>query len=153
MKWRNWLDQWDMTGLKVKASYLEMEWRPQEADRDAAWDLYIQLLTRLSSQSGEIDEKEELQRIYAMFNVIRDIIMRHGRDCIEFSKIAILFLNQVIRPFTAKWHKILVLDDSFDKNSFRTELSIIQAELNKFTHMLAEMAGVEDISDIGGSNG
>ena len=28
MKWSKWLENWDMTSLKIKASFLEMEWKP-----------------------------------------------------------------------------------------------------------------------------
>jgi len=30
----------------------------------------------------------------------------HQEDCIQFRKIAIVVLNQVIRPFTVKWHRL-----------------------------------------------
>jgi hypothetical protein len=36
MKWKKWLENWDMTGLKVKTPFLEMEWNPQTADQNAA---------------------------------------------------------------------------------------------------------------------
>ncbi len=34
---------------------LERDWAPQEADKDAAWDMYVELLTRITTQplSGE----------------------------------------------------------------------------------------------------
>jgi len=47
MKLGKWLENWDMKSLKIKAPFLEMEWNPQEADKDAAWELYIELLTRM----------------------------------------------------------------------------------------------------------
>lgn len=30
---------------KNKIPLAEMEWRPSDADKDAAWDLYVELLT------------------------------------------------------------------------------------------------------------
>ena len=40
------------------------------------------------------------------YAITREIIKHHGRDCIEFTKIAVVVLNQIIRPFTAKWHRL-----------------------------------------------
>jgi len=40
MKWGKWLENWDMTSLKITTPFLEMEWNPAEPDRDAAWELY-----------------------------------------------------------------------------------------------------------------
>jgi hypothetical protein len=44
MKWSKWLEQWDMTSLKLKTPFLDMEWKPQDEDKNAAWELYIELL-------------------------------------------------------------------------------------------------------------
>ena len=51
MKLRKWLENWDMTSLKIKAQFLEMDWAPQESDKNAAWEMYIELLTRITTQS------------------------------------------------------------------------------------------------------
>ena len=109
MKWQKWLENWDMTGLKINVGFLDMEWEPKDADKDAAWDMYIELLTRITTQKlpeDVGDEKAALDSIYGLFSLTRNIIKQHGRDCKEFTKIAIVVLNQVIRPFTAKWHKL-----------------------------------------------
>ena len=37
MKFKKWLENWDMTSLKVNVKFLEMEFQPKEADMDAAW--------------------------------------------------------------------------------------------------------------------
>ena len=50
MKWGKWLENWDMTSLKIKIPFLDMEWKPQDEDKSAAWDLYIELLTRITIQ-------------------------------------------------------------------------------------------------------
>ena len=38
MKLKKWLENWDMTSLKINLKFLEMEWQPKEPDRDAAWN-------------------------------------------------------------------------------------------------------------------
>lgn len=154
MKLRKWLEPWDMVGLKINAHFLEMEWKPQTADIDAAWELYVELLTRVSTQYLEPehgDESSALQSIHKLFDLTREIIKRHKRDCQEFSKVAIVILNQVVRPFTAKWHR-LSLQDAFSKPDkcaeFRMELKSLQEKLRIYTQMLANIAGVEDLTSL-----
>lgn len=154
MKWRKWLENWDMTNLKLKTPFLEMEWNPAEPDRDAAWELYIELLTRITTQrlsNQDGDEKTALDSVYSIFAVTRTIIKSHGRDCIEFTKLAIVVLNQVIRPFTAKWHKVSIETGFKDKEvcgKFREDLMCLQELLRTYTKMLADMAGVEDLTEL-----
>ena len=114
MKWRGWLKKWNMTSLKVKAGFLEMEFSPKDTDKNAAWDLYIELLTRITTQTLKIeegDEKTALDSIYSLFKTTRNVIKKYGRGCFEFTKIAIIVLNKIIRPFTAKWHKLSLQGD------------------------------------------
>ena len=153
MKWKKWLENWDMTSLKIKTSFLEMDWQPREADKDAAWELYIELLTRITTQNLEDtygDEKTALTSVFEIFELTREIIKKYKRDCIEFSKIAIVILNQKIRPFTAKWHSISITEGFNDTNSkeFRTDLKELQVILIVYTQMLGDMAGIEEVDDL-----
>jgi len=50
MKWKKWLENWDMTSLKISLPFMEMEWNPQDEDKTAAWEMYIELLTRITTQ-------------------------------------------------------------------------------------------------------
>lgn len=154
MKWSKWLENWDMTGLKINLKYLEMEWHPQTADQDAAWELYTELLTRVATQrlpAEHGDEATALSSVHCLFELTRGIIKAHKRDCVEFTKIAIVVLNQVVRPFTAKWHK-RKLEGAFDQpaqcEEFRRELDVLASRLRKYTQMLSDMAGVEDLTDL-----
>ena len=154
MKWKKWLENWDMTSLQIKTPFLDMEWKPQEADKAAAWDLYVELLTRITTQplpKEHGDEQTALNSVFALFALTRDVLKKHGRDAEEFAKIAIVVLNQVIRPFTAKWHK-LSIDGAFTKKErceeFREELKKLQLILSTYTKMLSDMAGVEDLTSL-----
>ncbi len=81
----------------------------------------------------------------------RQIINANGPECIEFTKIAIVVLNQKTRPFKAKWHK-KSLEGAFleleDCQRFRNELAELQTVLRIYTQMLADMAGVEDLTEL-----
>ena len=154
MKWKKWLENWDMTSLKIKTPFLDMEWKPQEADKAAAWDLYIELLSRITTQplpKEHGDEQTALNSVFAIFGLTRDVLKKHGRDAQEFAKIAIVVLNQVIRPFTAKWHKLSIegaFDDPQKCDEFREELKKLQLILGIYTKMLSDMAGVEDLTSL-----
>ncbi len=153
IKLRQWLKKWNMTSLKISLKFLEMEWKPGDSDKDAAWELYIELLTRITTQplpSNHGDEKTALDSIYSLFGLTRTIIKSH-RDCIEFTKIAIIVLNQIVRPFTAKWHKISTKEGFTNSNTckeFREELIQLQKQLCIYKRMLADMAGVEDLTNL-----
>jgi hypothetical protein len=154
MKLRKWLENWDMTKLKITAPFLEAEWQAQEKDKDAAWELYIELLTRISTQPLPVehgDEKTALESVYNLFGLTRATIKNHGRDCINFTRIAVVVLNQIVRPFTAKWHK-LSIEGAFKEpqkcQEFRKELEALQVDLRIYTKMLADMAGVEDLTQL-----
>ena len=135
MKWSKWLENWDMTALKIKTPFLDMEWKPQDEDKAAAWDLYIELLTRITTQSLYFehgDEKTALTSVYSVFGITRDVMKNNGRNCFEFTKIAIVVLNQVIRPFTAKWHGLSLkgaFEDIEQCKEFRNELEQLQTVL------------------------
>ena len=89
MKWSEWLENWSMTSLKIKPPFLEMEWNPRDEDKDAAWELYIELLTRITTQPLAYEHGDEgtaLESVHRIFDLTRDVIKRHGRSCLEFSK-------------------------------------------------------------------
>lgn len=152
MKWGKWLENWDMTSLKIKASFLEMEWQPQDEDKSAAWELYVELLTRIATQPlDEVhgDEKTALESVFSLFGITRQVLKNNTRNCTEFTKIAVVVLNQVIRPFTEKWHRLSLqgaFSDTEQQKEFRKELALLQSVLKKYTKMLADMAGVEDLT-------
>lgn len=154
MNFSNWLEKWGMSSLKITHPFLQMEWTPEAADKNAAWALYIELLTRITTQPLPIehgDEKTALDSVYSLFATTREVIREHGPECINFTKIAIVVLNQVVRPFTAKWHRKSLAGDFEDETEravFREELAALQAELRKYSRMLADIAGVEDLTDL-----
>lgn len=150
------LEKWGLTRLKVRAPMMEMEWSPSDPDKDAAWDLYVELLTRVATQPLAGDhglEKKALESVYELFGVTREVLKIHGRSCGEFARISVIVLNQIIRPFTAKWHK-KSQDGDFESPEectlFRKELECLQLDLKNYTKLLADMANVEDLSYLTG---
>ena len=140
--------------IKLGSSRASVEISINKADKDAAWELYIEMLTRVVTQplpSEEGDEKTALDSVYSLFGITREILRRRGRGTIQFSKVAIPVLNQVVRPFTAKWHKESLagaFDHESKRREFREELATLQKDLRNYNRMLANIAGVEDLTDL-----
>jgi len=147
----------ERVSLNLKVIQVDVSFQP--ADKDAAWDLYVELLTRILTQPLPLesgDEKAALESVYSLAPATREILRHHGRGCIQFSKVAVPVLNQLIRPFTAKWHKEF-LAGAFDcedrRREFREELESLQVTMSNYNRMLAEIAGVEDLTDLEVSTG
>lgn len=146
--------KWGLQNIKLNVGFAEVELCPTEADQTAAWDMYVELLTRTATQSlieDTGDEETALTSIYQMFAITRDILKEKGIQAQEFTKIAVIVLNQIVRPFTAKWHK-KKLEGAFNIAeeciAFRYELTELQNHLKCYSHLLADLAKVEDLTDI-----
>ena len=71
MKLKSWLKQWKFESLKINAEFLEAELSFSNTDKKAAWELYIELLTRITTQNLEPDfgdEKTALSSIFFPFS-------------------------------------------------------------------------------------
>ncbi len=154
MKIRDWFENWGIKGLKLTTGFLEMEWEPQPEEQQAAWELYIELLTRITTQplpDEDGDEATALDSVYKLFSVTRELLKQKGRKAQTFSRIAIVVLNQKIRPFTARWHRRRLqgaFDDPAQCRQFREELKEIQKVLRGYAGLLAVAAGVEDFQEL-----
>ena len=140
--------------VKIGPNWANAEVSFKQSDRDAAWEFYVEMLTRIVTQplpSEAGDEKTALDSVYALFGITREILRRHGRDTVNFSKVAIPVLNQIVRPFTAKWHKES-LAGAFacetKRREFREELENLQSELRNYNSLLAKIAEVEDLTNL-----
>lgn len=151
---RKLLDKYHLESIKLNVAFVQADIRISDTDRDAAWELYVEMLTRVVTQplpSDDGDEKVALESVYSLFPTTRKILRYYGPKVIEFSKIAVPILNQEVRPFTAKWHR-LSLQDVFDNDAkrqeFREDLKNLQAKLRNCNRLLADVAGVEDLTDL-----
>ncbi len=140
--------------MKLGPSWANVEISIDASDSDAAWELYVEMLTRVVTQTLPIetgDEETALDSVYSLFPITREVLRRRGRRAINFTKIAVPILNQIVRPFTAKWHGKRLAGDLADediRNKFRDELATLQQDLRNYNRMLANIAGVEDLTDL-----
>lgn len=93
-------------------------WVPDEVERDAAWELYVELVTRISVvpiAPGHGVLREALTSLYQLFGVTRDILRKYGPAVARapkageyrFGHLAVWMLNAAIRPVLAEWHPAL----------------------------------------------
>lgn len=160
MKLSEWLDQWSLSGLKINVGFLDAEFKPNDVDADAAWELYVELLTRITTQALPDEagtEDAALESVHSLFKSTRDILKAPGRrHASSFAKLAIVVLNQKVRPFTAKWHLRSVAgafkpesaDYEKDRAEFRQDLRQLQGVLAHYGAALSSVAGVEDLTHL-----
>ncbi len=133
--WRAWLEIWGLDQLDepvIEDERLAEFWSPSAADRALAWDVYVELMTRITVQRLKDDEgnsKTALESVYQLFPLSRDGMKRHGVTCANAATLITIFLNTRIRWFTAKWHPLAeLIDEASEKcdsakcSDFRTEL-------------------------------
>ena len=146
--------EFHLTKVSLNLAGVGLEVEFNQNDRNAAWELYVEMLTRIVTQplpSDAGDEQTALDSVYSLFGTTREILHRHGPDTIQFSKVAIPVLNQVVRPFTARWHRESLADAFANPakcREFRSELAQLQEDLRKYNRLLASIAGVEDLTDL-----
>ncbi|MFJ8593103.1 hypothetical protein [Streptomyces sp. NPDC093598] len=106
--------------VRLKLPMLEIagSWEPNDTERRAAWELYVELITRVSVVPLQEDEgllREALTSLYSLFGTTREILRRHGPQIAEpkrngeynFGYLAVAMLNYGVRPFLAAWHPAL----------------------------------------------
>lgn len=123
-------------------------------DAEAAWILYVELLTRITTQPLSENtgiEKCALDSVHELFSITREVLKGYGRNAKSFTRIAIIVLNQMVRPFTSKWH-MLSENGAFDSRDkcqeFRIELEQLRIKLVSYARLLAEMSGADDLTNV-----
>ena len=133
------------------------KWKPAEAERIAAWSLYIELVTRVATQElSEFDGLDEdvLRSLYSLFPSTRRVLRRAGAK-VGVTKgslggVAIAVLNSGLRPFLSKWRPVVknlgqhAPHEWQGRDDFRKELRLLSAELSRYAEVLAIIAGVGD---------
>ena len=124
------------------------------ADKDASWELYVELSTKMTTQSitqyyndepTTGDSKSALTSIYSIFPETRLILKEYGLEGKQFASLAFEMLNVVIRPFTTKWHRMMVLDIALkEKNEFEGDLRRLQVDLAPYVDKFLEMANTKN---------
>jgi hypothetical protein len=143
------------------------EWEADPTESRAAWELYVELVTRIAVQSLETDQhgllREALNSLYSLFAITRDVLRKAGPDVgvthDSVGGVAIAVLNRGLRPFMSKWHPLLQAweaqrppemsayehEQRWSRSSeMRAELSTLRGELEIYAQALAIIAGVQE---------
>jgi len=157
--------------LKLPFFDLEGDWEADDTEKKAAWELYVELVTRISVEMIKYDQgllREALNSLYVLFQETRKILKSYGSDLAKpkgkgkysFSYIAVIILNQVLRPFLSYWHpELKAYEDRKQKNisvvkyerkwkenkKMRSELNEVIGVLSDYADLLAGVAGIEPI--------
>jgi hypothetical protein len=147
---------------------IEGSWEPDDRERNAAWELYVELVTRIAVvelKPAEGSLREALSSLYSLFATTREILRKygpevarpHGASDVSFGYIAITVLNYVLRPVLAKWHPLLLdYENTRESNvssvehedhwartdDLRRTLDDIRAQMVSYANLLAEAANV-----------
>jgi len=173
----------DMVSIPSKMSEVSVElglpyigkitglWKPDADEQFAAWELYIELVTRvpvaqLHDEEGSL--REALTSLYTIFTLTREILHKYGPAIarpkqggeVSFGVLAITILNTVFRPLLAKWHPLLLeYEHSRPPNiaaseherlwnrsaELRSMLDDTRRILVNYTSILAQVAGVPEL--------
>lgn len=145
-------------------------WEPDESEVKAAWELYVEMVTRtplggLSSQEGS--SREALDSIYSLFDTTRGILRDSGPGVaraksgnkLSFGYLAISMLNRVLRPLLTEWHPKLGnwehdhpnLHESEwqGRSDFQSALDEVRVQLRQYADLFAEVAEVPELMEGG----
>jgi hypothetical protein len=150
-------------GLPFNLGSIDLE--NDEAQQRAAWALYVELSTRISTvplEEGTGILRETLTSLYNVFNITRQILREAGPEIAKgpnsLGAIAIDVLNKGLRPFLVRWHP--VLKDYEEKKTagstsvdhernwdrapaLRVELEGVRQQMVIYVDALAKIAGIE----------
>ncbi|MBK6948372.1 MAG: hypothetical protein IPH16_10195 [Haliscomenobacter sp.] len=150
---------------------LEGEWEVDDLQRKAAWEIYVELVTRVTVVELKPDEgilREALNSFYSLFSTTREILKRYGPTIAVAAKpgemtlghVAVGVLNKVLRPLLAKWHPIL---ENYEKQrlenisvsdherqweqaaTLRAEIESVRQKLTTYADVLAKVSEVSKL--------
>ncbi|GGY97688.1 hypothetical protein [Streptomyces poonensis] len=139
--------------------------------RQVAWQLFVETVTRVSTQPLAGDEghlREALNSLYGLFATTRETL-RASRPSIAVSGgqtveyLAVTMLNRELRPFLSAWHPRLSAyerdhpaapESNWPGNAAcREALRVVQNDLHSYALGFARLAGVRGAEALLGGNG
>ena len=144
---------------------------PDDAEKQAAWEIYVELVTRVPVAALENDRgilREALSSLYSLFQTTRTILRDLGpvkaRSDGEFNGsvpyLGVSMLNTILRPLLSKWHPLLqdyegkrpgsigILEYERQWENYaqlRQEIAELRKALLDYASALAEIAGTPSL--------
>jgi len=142
----------------------QLEFEPNEVQQYAAWELYVELTTRVALHPLRPKEgliREALSSLYKIVDVTRNILREAGPSVAQESNslgpVAINVIIKGIRPFLSKWHPLLFEyeqerpkeidqlehEQAWEKApQFYQELDDLQEQMFVYVEALGKIAGI-----------
>ena len=158
----------------IKTPFLNIEgqWEADENEQNAAWELYVELITRISVVKLNPNEgllREALSSLNLIFKETRQVLKKYGpgiakpkgSGTLSLGHIAVTVINSLIRPILSKWHPLLMdYENTKRKNlspfehekrwghnkELRKVLNDLQIAIQKYADLLAEVAGIQPLN-------
>ena len=136
------------------ACALQGVWNPNPAEEAGAWDLLVELVTRISvvglkNNEGKLDAA--LASYANIFGAARGALQRHGpsvaaqrRGELSFATIVAHLLNRVIRPVTAWWHPQIDELDEEQEAKLRSTLAELSRLVTEYAKILAQACDAKE---------
>jgi hypothetical protein len=133
--------------------------------RRVAWKLFVETLTRVSTQPLGTEDgslREALTSIYSLFNATRELLKNmppsKPASRVTVEMLAVRMLNQEIRPFLSKWHVRLkkfeatrglgIEESEWSQNEeCRKDLEALRSRLMSYAKAFGELASVANLSE------
>ncbi len=165
--------------VTVKLPWVEGEWEADEEQQLAAWEMYVELVTRIAVQPLGAEDgllREALNSLYSLFGETRRILKAHGpavaipahKGALTFGALAIDVLNRSLRPLLARWHPQLQAHEGTrpatvspgaherawkGHDELRGALEKCRLELIQYADLLADASGVARLHALGAARG
>lgn len=147
-------------------AYESMPMTVSEAERMAAFDLQVELVSRIGVQQLPDDSgslREALTSLNSLFPFTRETLRRYSiglepSTAPSVQSVADHLLNEILRPFLSRWHPLLKAweadrpprtspldhESAWDHaDTFRMDLNALQEPLRAATASLAGISGAE----------
>lgn len=162
-------------GVKLKLPFvgeISGTWAPQQAEAKAAWELYVELATRISVVELRAEDglaREALSSLYTLFDTTRQIMRKYGPDVsppgrpddVTFGTLALTVLNVAVRPLLSHWHPRLGAweaqraegvapvdhENAWEQiGELRREIQEVRTGLTQVADLLARVAGAAPLT-------
>ena len=143
----------------------QLDFEPDEIEQHAAWELYVELMTRVATRPLEPGTgllREALSSLHEIISVTREVLRKAGPDIAQgpnsLGNVAVEVIVKGIRPFLSKWHPLLLKyehERSANTNpfeheqaweeaaQFRKELAEFQDQILVYVAALGRIAGID----------
>jgi len=120
--------------------------RPCEKEQQCAWEIHVELRTRITTQRLRYldgDEATALDSLVKLFQIVREVCRKAGPQATLSLQLADLLLNRILRPITASWHVRRLsgkLNPEDLRRLFRVELAEARQQLQLISNALYVLA-------------